>query len=49
MTRTIGLLIEDVANPFSAALHQAIEDVARPRGVAVLTGSPTRIPFEKSS
>ena len=39
MTRTIGLLIEDVANPFSAALHRAIEDVARPRGVAVLTGS----------
>ncbi len=39
LTRTLGLLLEDVANPFSAALHRAIEDVARPRGVAVLTGS----------
>ncbi len=38
-TRTIGILLEDVANPFSAALHRAIEDVARPRGLAVLTAS----------
>jgi len=38
-TRTVGLLLEDVANPFSAALHRAIEDVALERGVFVLTGS----------
>ena len=38
-TRTIGVLVEDVGNPFSAALHRAIEDEARTRGVHVLTGS----------
>jgi LacI family transcriptional regulator len=38
-TRTIGLLLENVANPFSSALHRAVEDVARDRGVAVFAGS----------
>ena len=38
-TRTIGVLLEDVSNPFSSALHRAIEDEARARGVQVLTGS----------
>jgi LacI family transcriptional regulator len=38
-TRTIGLLVEDVGNPFSAALHRAVEDEGRRRGVHVLTGS----------
>jgi LacI family transcriptional regulator len=38
-TQTIGLLVEDVGNPFSAVLHRAVEDEARPRGVHVLTGS----------
>ena len=38
-TRTIGVLVEDVGNPFSSALHRAIEDEARTRGVHVLTGS----------
>lgn len=38
-TRTIGVLLEDVGNPFSAALHRAIEDEARVHGVHVLTGS----------
>jgi LacI family transcriptional regulator len=38
-TRTIGVLLEDVANPFSSALHRAVEDVARRRGVAVFAGS----------
>ena len=38
-TRTIGVLLEDVGNPFSAALHRAIEDEARLRGVQVLIGS----------
>ena len=28
-----------MANPFSSALHRAVEDVARGRGVGVLTGS----------
>ena len=38
-TQTIGLLLEDISNPFSAALHRAVEDSARPRGVEVLAGS----------
>ncbi|MEU4219336.1 LacI family DNA-binding transcriptional regulator [Actinoplanes sp. NPDC026623] len=38
-TGTIGLLVEDVGNPFSAALHRAVEDEARARGVHVLAGS----------
>ena len=36
---TIGLLLEDVANPFSSALHRAIEDAARQRNVLVFAGS----------
>ena len=38
-TRTIGVLLEDVGNPFSATVHRAIEDEARLRGVQVLVGS----------
>ncbi len=38
-TRTIGLVLENVANPFSSALHRGVEDVARARGVAVFAGS----------
>ena len=38
-THTIGLVLEDVANPFSSALHRAIEDSARARNVLVFAGS----------
>ena len=38
-TKTIGVLLEDVSNPFSAAVHRAVEDEARRRGIYVLTGS----------
>jgi LacI family transcriptional regulator len=38
-THTIGMLVEDAANPFSAALMRAVENVARERGVLVLIGS----------
>jgi LacI family transcriptional regulator len=38
-TATIGLLLEDVANPFSSALHRAIEDEARRRDTLVFAGS----------
>ncbi len=38
-TRSIGLVLENVANPFSSALHRAVEDIARSRGVAVFAGS----------
>ncbi len=38
-TATIGLVLEDIANPFSAAVHRAVEAVAVTRDVAVLAGS----------
>ena len=38
-TATVGLLVEDVANPYSSALHRAVEDVALPRGVVVFSAS----------
>jgi LacI family transcriptional regulator len=38
-TATIGLLLEDVSNPFSSTMHRAIEDAARARGIAVLASS----------
>jgi LacI family transcriptional regulator len=38
-SQTIGLLLEDVSNPFSSALHRAVEDVAREHGVVVFAGS----------
>jgi LacI family transcriptional regulator len=38
-TETIGLVLEDVSNPFSSALHRAVEDAARERGVLVFAGS----------
>jgi LacI family transcriptional regulator len=38
-TATIGLLIEDVSNPFFAATMRAVEDEARQRGVQILIGS----------
>ncbi len=38
-TATIAMLVDDVANPFSAALLRAVEDAARPRRVLVLIGS----------
>ena len=38
-TRTVGLLLEDVSNPFSATLYRAVENVAAQRGVQVLAAS----------
>lgn len=38
-TATIGMLVEDAANPFSASLMRTVEDVARDHGVLVLFGS----------
>ena len=38
-TATIGMLVEDAANPFSGVLMRAVENVARDRRVLVLFGS----------
>ena len=35
----VGLLLEDVANPFSSGVHRAVGDAAAQRGVAVLAMS----------
>jgi LacI family transcriptional regulator len=38
-TASIGMLVEDAANPYSAALIRTVENIARERGVLVLIGS----------
>lgn len=38
-TRTLGLLISSVDNPFAGGIHRAVESVSRERGVAVLASS----------
>src|SRR5256714_14709957 len=38
-TQTIGLVLDDVWNPFSSELHRPVEDAARERGVLVFAGS----------
>ena len=38
-TRTIGLVVGSVANPFSGALHRGVEDLAASRGTAVFASS----------
>ena len=38
-TRTLGLLVGSVANPFVGQVHRAIEDVASQRGVVVFASS----------
>jgi LacI family transcriptional regulator len=38
-TQTVGLVIDDLANPFFAVLARAVEDHARRRGYLVLIGS----------
>lgn len=38
-TSTIGLLLDDVSNPFSSALHRAVEDIARQHKSLVFASS----------
>lgn len=38
-TAAVGLLVGNVSNPFSGAVHRAVEDFAAQRGVAVFTSS----------
>jgi LacI family transcriptional regulator len=38
-TYTIGMIVENVANPFSSALHRAVEDAAEERGLLLVSGS----------
>jgi LacI family transcriptional regulator len=44
LSATIGLLIEDVANPFFSALQRSVEDVAVTRNVLTFAGSSDEDP-----
>jgi LacI family transcriptional regulator len=46
---TIGLVIDDVSNPFFATLTRAIEDVTRARGLQVIIASSDREPQRERS
>lgn len=43
-TRTIGLILEDVANPYSSVLHRSVEEACRQRGILVIAGSSDEDP-----
>ena len=43
-SRSIGLLLASVDNPYCAAIHRAVEDVAGERGVAVFAASTDENP-----
>jgi LacI family transcriptional regulator len=43
-SESIGLIFEDVSNPFFGAVHRGVEDVARARGVLTLVGSSDEEP-----
>jgi len=44
LSASIGLVFDDVANPFHATLHRGIEDVARARNVLAFAGSSDEDP-----
>jgi LacI family transcriptional regulator len=41
---SIGLIFEDVSNPFFGAVHRGVEDAARERGILTLVGSSDEEP-----
>jgi LacI family transcriptional regulator len=43
-SRTLGLVIEDVANPFYSTITRAVEEVARSKGYLVIAGSSDEDP-----
>ncbi len=44
ISSTLGLIIEDVANPFYSAIARAVEEVARARGYVIITASSEESP-----
>jgi LacI family transcriptional regulator len=44
LSATIGLVFEDVSNPFFSAVHRGVEDVARERSVLTFAGSSDEEP-----
>ena len=39
LSASLGLILEDVSNPFFSAIHRGVEEVARDRGVVAFAGS----------
>ena len=39
LSASIGLILEDVSNPFFSAIHRGVEEVARARSVVAFAGS----------
>jgi hypothetical protein len=46
-TAAVAALLEDLANPFSAELHRALEDVAHEHGVLIFAGSVDEDPVRE--
>ena len=44
VSRTIGLIFEDVSNPFFSAIHRGVEETARARSVVTIAGSADEDP-----
>ncbi|MGZ4399337.1 MAG: LacI family DNA-binding transcriptional regulator [Gaiellaceae bacterium] len=44
LSRTLGLVMEDVANPFYSAIARGVEEVTRERGQLLITGSSDEDP-----
>jgi LacI family transcriptional regulator len=44
LSASIGLIFEDVSNPFFSAIHRGVEDVARTRSVVTFAGSSDEDP-----
>src|SRR4051794_25805989 len=44
VSRTIGMIFEDVSNPFFSAMHRGVEEVARARSVVAIAGSSDEDP-----
>ena len=42
LSHSLGLIFDDVGNPFFAAIHRGVEEVARTRGVVTFAGSSDR-------
>lgn len=48
-TRTLGLIVTDIENPFFPALVRAVEDAARAEGYAILLGNAADDPERESA
>jgi LacI family transcriptional regulator len=46
-TRAIGVVLEDLANPFSSELHRAVVDTAHENGLVVLAASSDEDPVDE--